>query len=72
MEQFAGRVRLALTSASQDPSTHLSDPVNAYQLVNRFINGWNTLYDDIYEDNGQGLHIFACAPVTLITDVILT
>ncbi|CAI8018519.1 Prolyl 4-hydroxylase subunit alpha-2 [Geodia barretti] len=55
MEQFAGRVRLALTSASQDPSTHLSDPVNAYQLVNRFINGWNTLYDDIYEDNGQGL-----------------
>ena len=56
IEQFASRVKLALQSASGDPSTHLSDPVNAYQLVNRFLNGWASLYDDVYEDNGQGLY----------------
>ena len=57
IEQFAGRVRSVLQSAGQDPTAHLSDPVNAYQLVNRFINGWANLHDDIYDDNSQGLSV---------------
>ena len=57
IEQFANRVSMAVDSASQDPSAHLSDPVNAYQLVNRFINGWAALHDDVYDENGQGLYV---------------
>ena len=55
IEQFANRVQTALASAGDDPSSHLSDPVNAYQLVNRYTNGWASLHDDVYDDNGQGL-----------------
>ena len=54
IEQFGNRVRSALASADKDPKAHLYDPVNAFQLVNRYINGWATIHDDIYDDNGQG------------------
>ena len=37
-----------------DPSSHLFDPVNAFQLVNRYFNGWMTLHDNLYQDNAQG------------------
>ena len=55
IEQLANRVRSALISASADPTAHLYDPVNAFQLVNRFINGWEQIHDDIHDDNGQGV-----------------
>ena len=57
IEQFGNRVRSALHSAGKDPTAHLYDPVNAFQLVNRYINGWGNIHDDIYEDNGQGVCI---------------
>ncbi len=37
------------------PSTHLGDPVNAFQLVNRYSNGWMKLQDHVYLDNSKGI-----------------
>lgn len=45
---------MALEAAGSDPTAHLYDPVNAFQLVNRYINGWGTIHEDIYEDNEEG------------------
>ena len=43
-----------------DPQHHLGDPINAYQLVNRYTNGWMELHDSIYMDNGQGMCVCMC------------
>ena len=63
VEGFADRVRSALEAASADPTAHLYDPVNAFQLVNRYINGWGALHDDLYKDNAQGEQ--SCLPACL-------
>ena len=63
IEGFVSRVSGVLQAASQDPSAHLYDPVNAYQLVNRFINGWAKLHKDVYDENGQGLLVLLCLSV---------
>ena len=55
LEDFGNRVQRALDVIDEeDPSQHLYDPVNAFQLVNRYINGWMVLHDTLYEDNAQG------------------
>lgn len=55
IEKFGNQVRMALEAAGSDPTAHLYDPVNAFQLVNRYINGWGTIHEDIYEDNEEAL-----------------
>ena len=54
LEEFAGRVKRVSEVVGDDPSSHLFDPVNAFQLVNRYYKGWMTLHDDLYQDNAQG------------------
>ena len=54
LEDFAGRVQHAQDLAGEDPSSHLYNPVNAFQLVNRYSNGWMTLHHQLYEDNAKG------------------
>ena len=54
LEEFAGRVKRVSDVVGDDPSSHLFDPVNAFQLVNRYFNGWMTLHDNLYQDNAQG------------------
>jgi len=47
-------VKRVSDAVGDDPSSHLFDPVNAFQLVNRYYNGWMTLHDSVYKDNAQG------------------
>ena len=67
IEGFVSRVSGVLQAASQDPSAYLYDPVNAYQLVNRFINGWAKLHKDVYDENGQGLLVLLCLSVVVFS-----
>ena len=66
IEGFVSRVSGALQAASQDPSAHLYDPVNAYQLVNRFINGWAKLHKDVYDENGKGPYVVCVGACMLL------
>jgi prolyl 4-hydroxylase len=45
IEEFASKVKGVLHSATEG---HLSNPINAYQLINRYANGWMKLDEDIY------------------------
>ena len=54
LEEFAGKVEKAQALAGDNPPAHLYNPVNAFQLVNRYSNGWMTLHDQLYEDNAKG------------------
>ena len=38
----------------QAAATHLYDPVNAFQLVNRYFNMWMKLHENVYADNSKG------------------
>lgn len=60
LESFAGRVEKALNVSSGHVSQHLHDPVNAFQLTNRYTNGWMKMHENIYHDNGQGIHDREC------------
>ena len=54
LEKFAGQVEKALDSVGEDPEEHLYNPVNAFQLTNRYTNGWMKLHENVYSDNAQG------------------
>ena len=54
LAEFAGKVQRAQDLVGDNPSAHLFNPVNAFQLVNRYSNGWMTLHDQLYEDNAKG------------------
>jgi prolyl 4-hydroxylase len=54
LEEFAAKVGRAQSLAGDNPSAHLFNPVNAFQLVNRYSNGWMKLHDKLYEDNAKG------------------
>ena len=54
LEEFSSRVQRATEAAGDDLSAHLFDPVNAFQLVNRYTNGWMKLDDTVYQDNSGG------------------
>lgn len=55
LERFADRITYAHgLFEGKPPSTHLHDPVNAFQLVNRYANGWMKLHDNVYSDNSKG------------------
>ena len=55
LETFASRVSEAHALFSgQDRSTHLYDPVNAFQVVNRYSNKWLQLHSNLYTDNSKG------------------
>ena len=54
MEEFAAKVGRAQNLAGESPSGHLTNPVNAFQLVNRYSNGWMKIHDKLYEDNAKG------------------
>ena len=54
LEEFASKVDRAQRLAGDSPSAHLFNPVNAFQLVNRYSNGWMKLHDKLYEDNAKG------------------
>ncbi|XP_019849479.1 PREDICTED: prolyl 4-hydroxylase subunit alpha-2-like isoform X2 [Amphimedon queenslandica] len=53
LESFAKRVEGALDTMGGDIAQHLHDPVNAFQLTNRFTNGWMKMHEIVYSDNGQ-------------------
>lgn len=55
LEEFSDRVLQAHNLYSGKPAaTHLYDPVNAFQLVNRYANTWMKLQDNVYTDNSKG------------------
>ena len=54
LERFAESVGTALESASQDVSQYLYDPVNAFQLVNRYNGWWAKLHELVFAETGQG------------------
>ncbi len=55
VEIFANSVNHAFDLfADKDVSSYLYDPVNAFQLVNRYNNGWMKLHEHVYTDNSQG------------------
>lgn len=54
LEEFAAKVGRAQALAGDNPSAHLFNPVNAFQLVNRYSNGWMKIHDKLYEDNAKG------------------
>ena len=54
MEDFAAKVGRAQSLAGDNPPAHLFNPVNAFQLVNRYSNGWMKIHDKLYEDNAKG------------------
>jgi prolyl 4-hydroxylase len=55
LEDFSSRVSEAHSLYSGHPAaTHLHDPVNAFQLVNRYFNKWMHLQDNVYTDNSKG------------------
>ena len=56
LEEFSERVSDAHNLYNGQPtSTHLYHPVNAFQLVNRYSNGWMKLHDNVYRDNSRGI-----------------
>ena len=57
LERFSDRVEEALEAVS-DVSQHLHDPVNAFQMMNRYTNGWMNLHENVYAENGQGIIIY--------------
>ena len=54
MERFAESVGAALEPAGQDVSQYLYDPVNAFQLVNRYNGWWAKLHELVFAETGQG------------------
>ena len=55
LEKFSEVVTHAHSLYSGKPvSTHLYDPINAFQLVNRYANKWMKLQDHVYIDNSKG------------------
>ena len=55
LEIFSSRVSEAHSLYSGQPaSTHLHDPINAFQLVNRYSNMWLKLQDNVYMENSKG------------------
>ena len=71
MEEFATKVSRAQALAGDNPSAHLFNPVNAFQLVNRYSNGWMKIHDKLYEDNAKGEQ-FNISHVKLQTKLIFT
>jgi len=54
LETFASRVSAAHSLYSrQSGSAHLYDPVNAFQVVNRYYNKWLSLHSNLYTDNSK-------------------
>lgn len=59
LEDFSAGVSEAHDLYSGQPaSTHLHDPVNAFQLVNRYFNTWMKLHNNVYSDNSKGKVVF--------------
>ena len=55
LEAFSSRVAEAHRLYHGKPaSTHLHDPVNAFQLVSRYSMGWMKLHENVYTDNSKG------------------
>ena len=66
LELFSKQVETALGAAGAGVLEHLHDPVNAFQLVNRYSNGWMKLHDKVYQDNAQGRLVQCLKPVCFI------
>ena len=45
LERFAERVNSSLGKSREEPSQYLHHPVNIFQLLNRYYNGWLKLLD---------------------------
>lgn len=54
LEKFADKIDEAIETADK-ATNYLFNPVNAFQLVNRYKNGWLKLHEHVYADNGQGI-----------------
>jgi prolyl 4-hydroxylase len=57
LEEFSEKVERALNLVDEMEHTedHLHDPVNAFQLTNRFTNGWMILHENVYQDNAESI-----------------
>lgn len=54
LDRFADSVEKSLEKSGNDPSQYLHHPVNVFQLLNRYYNGWMKLGDMVYQDNARG------------------
>lgn len=57
LEKFVEKVNEAIDT-SDKTDNYLFNPVNAFQLVNRYKNGWLKLHENIYTDNSQGTILY--------------
>ena len=58
LEDFSEHVsKVHSLYSGKSPSTHLYDPINAFQLVNRYSNRWKQLHNTVYEDNAKGNYV---------------
>ena len=55
LERFAERVNSSMDKFREETSQYLHHPVNIFQLLDRYYNGWMKLHDSIYSgDNREG------------------
>ena len=55
LEKFAERVNSSLDKSGEQPSQYLHHPVNIFQLLNRYYNGWVKLRNSIsHMNSGKG------------------